>query len=74
MSSRFPWFPLITSAATGLGLFGLFWYDSLGSEDKRRADGLAADYARQLYGCTVEELTATQRGRVNNLVKADLAN
>jgi len=72
MSPKCPWFPLLSTVVTGLGLFGLFWYESLSSEDRRNADRLAADYAQQLYGCTVEELTAGQRNRVNGMVKSDL--
>lgn len=72
--SKLPWFPLASAAAAALGLLGLFWYESLSTEDKARADGLATEYARRLYGRAVAQLTAAQRAHINSLVKADLAN
>ena len=74
MSPKFPWMALASAAAAGLGLFGLYWYESLSTEDKARADGLAVEYAQKLYGRAVGELTAGQRAQVNSHVKANLAN
>jgi hypothetical protein len=73
MSLKFPWFALASATATGLGLFGLYWYESLSIEDKARADGLASEYAQKLYGRAVGDLTDGQRAQVHSFVKANMA-
>jgi hypothetical protein len=70
MSFRIPWFQLASAAAAALGLAGLCWYQSLSSDDKALADGLAAEYAQRLYGRAADELTAPQRDHVNVLVRS----
>ncbi len=66
---NFPWMVLASGIATGLGLFGLYWYETLEPEARARADGLASDYAKRVYGKTLHELTAGQRGEVDAVVK-----
>ncbi len=70
---NFPWVAVATGIAAGLGLFGLYWYETLSPEDQARADALAIDHARRLYGKALHELTAGQRGEIQALVKGHFA-
>lgn len=74
MPSQFPWFPLASAIATGLGLGGLCWYSTLSSEDQERADALTAQYAQRLYDRTADELTVHQRDHIDGLVRHHFPN
>lgn len=65
----FPIIPLLALAAILGGGFTLVWYDELSKEQKEEADRIAAQYARQLYGKSVKELTRAQGSHVVSLTK-----
>ncbi len=70
---RIPWVGLGSAVAAALGLFGLYWYDNLSREEKEEADRMAEEYAKNLYGRAVDQLTASQLTRVRELVKGNFA-
>ena len=72
--SMFPIIPLVCVAGFIASAIGLTWYDSLSQSEKEDADKLAADYAWQLYRCSVKNLTADQAHTVATLVKNRLYN
>jgi hypothetical protein len=65
----FPIIPLLALAAILGGGFTLVWYDELSKEQKEEADRIAADYAKQLYGKSMRELTRAQGNHVVALTK-----
>jgi hypothetical protein len=65
----FPIIPLLALAAILGGGFTLVWYDELSKEQKEEADRIAAQYAQQLYGKSVKELTRAQGSNVVALTK-----
>ncbi len=68
-----PWVGLGSAVAAALGLFGLYWYDNLGKDDKEKADRMAEGYAKQLYGVGVNALTGQQLSHVRRLVENQFA-
>lgn len=60
---------LFSAAAAALGLYGLYWYENLGKEEKAKADQLASQYALSLYSKSLDQLTSQQFDRVYALVK-----
>jgi hypothetical protein len=70
---QFPWFMLGAAAAAGAGLAGVVWYENLSNDDKRQADQLMAQYARDLYSKTVPALTAPELEQVEGLARRALA-
>jgi hypothetical protein len=65
-----PWTGLFSAIATALGLYGLWWYQNLTPAERKEADGLLVDYAQQLYGKALDQLTSDQLTRVQDLVKS----
>lgn len=65
----FPFIPVISAIAVALGLSGYFWYDHLSSEDKKKADKLAADYSWRLFKRSLDSLTQNEFSRVLEQVK-----
>jgi hypothetical protein len=70
----FPIIPLLALAAILGGGVTLVWYDELTKEQKEEADRIAANYARQLYGKTVKQLTKEQGNHVASLTKRHFTN
>jgi hypothetical protein len=70
----FPIVPLLALVAILGGGVTLVWYDELSKEQKEEADRIAADYAKQLYGKSVKELTRAQGNRVVSLTKGHFSN
>ncbi len=70
---HFPWTGIVSSIAAALGLYGLYWYENLSKEEKKEADGLAAQYAKDLYGKGLSALTSAQLSHVQSLVKSHFA-
>lgn len=68
----FPVIGLISAVAAALGLYGLYWYDSLDKEERERADRLAVDYAKRLYNKGLKELTSSQFDHVMAYVRNHL--
>lgn len=54
--------------AAGAG-YTLYWYEQLSAAEKAEADRLAIQYAKQLYGKALHELTTSQLGQIHDLVK-----
>jgi hypothetical protein len=57
---------LVTLAGAG----ALGWYQLLTADERRRADGLAEQHAREVFGRAVAHLTAAQARAVSRLVAA----
>jgi hypothetical protein len=69
---KIPLMGLVTTICAGLGLCGLYWYSNLTEEEQAQADQMAAKYAKEIYGRTVEELTERQNNHVARLTKQHL--
>jgi hypothetical protein len=65
----FPVVGLLSAVCAALGLYGIYWYENLSKEEKKEADKLATQYASRLYNKGLNQLTAQQMSRVNELVK-----
>lgn len=65
----FPIFPLLCIAVLVAGTGGLAWYESLPDEEKERADELACEYAWDLFGKGLKELSAEQARQVHQLTR-----
>lgn len=70
----FPIIPLLALAAILGGSVTLVWYDKLSQEQKEEADRLAANYAKELYGKSMRELTQAQTSHVVALTKGHFSN
>jgi hypothetical protein len=70
----FPIIPLLALAGILGGGGTLLWYDAQSKEKQQEADRLAADYANQLFGKTVDELSKDEAGLVASLTEQHLAN
>jgi hypothetical protein len=66
---KIPLVGLMSAICAALGLGGLYWYGNLTEEEQAKADQIAANYAKQLYGIAVEELTERQASHVARLTK-----
>jgi hypothetical protein len=73
MSLRLPVVGILSSIAAALGLYTLYWYEKLSTEEKREADALAAEYASNLYDKGLTALTSAQLRHVQKLVKGHFA-
>jgi hypothetical protein len=69
-----PIIPLLAWLLIGGGGATLLWYDGLSKEEQDAAEGVACDYARQLYGKSLKELTKAQASHVALLTKEHFAN
>ena len=65
----FPIIPLLALAAILGGGVTLVWYDELTKEQKEEADRIAANYAKELYGKSMKDLTKAQSTHVLGLTK-----
>ena len=63
---------LLAAAATSIGAYTLYWYARLTESEREKADRIAYDTARSVYGKFLEELTANQFKRVQEIVKRQL--
>ena len=70
----FPIIPILALFAIGGGGATLVWYDSLTREEKARANRLTTDYASELFGKSVKELTRAEASRVHALVRGHFVN
>jgi hypothetical protein len=70
----FPIIPLLALAAILGGSVTLAWYDELSKEQKEEADRIAANYAKELYGKSMKELTKAQTNNVVSLTKGHFSN
>jgi len=70
----FPIIPLLALAAILGGGVTLAWYDKLSKEQKEEADRIAANYAQELYGKSMKELTKAQSNHVVSLTKQHFTN
>jgi hypothetical protein len=70
----FPIVPLLSLLAIFGGGATLLWYDNLSQPEKDRANRLTTQYANQLFGKTVQELTSAEASRVHNLVRRHFVN
>ena len=68
-----PWVGMLSAAAAAVGLYTLYWYDQLSSDEKELADQMAEDYALQLYDRGLDQLTRSQLTRVQALVQSRFA-
>ena len=67
-----PLIPLAALLGIGTGACVWAWYEQLTQADKETADRLAASYAQQLFGVTVDKLTDAQARTVAGRVKSHL--
>jgi len=67
-----PLIGLLAAAATGMGSFTLLWYHGMSREERAEADRLACETAKDLYDKGLEELSADQFRRVQEIVKSRL--
>ncbi len=70
----FPLIPLLALASILGGAGTLRWYSCLGKECREKADRLAAEYARDLFGKRLSQLTRAEANRVHALAKRDFVN
>jgi hypothetical protein len=70
----FPLIPLLALGAILGGGYTLYWYSRLSREERERADRLAADYARDLFGKTLSQLTEAEAKRVHELTRRHFVN
>jgi hypothetical protein len=60
--------PLLALATILGGVVTLAWYSRLGKEEKEKADRRAGEYARQLFGKHLDQLTAAEAKTVASLL------
>jgi len=65
----FPIIPVLAIIAFVGSSGTLIWYGKLSKEEKQAADRMAINYARQLYGKAVDELTKDEASYVASLTK-----
>lgn len=66
--------PLLALLAIFGGGATLIWYDQLSKEQQQEADRLACNYASDLFGKTMKELTTDQAKHVAMLTKRHFVN
>lgn len=57
-----PLVPVLAGLVTFAGGATLLWYDALSRDDRHRVNKRAADYAAEMFGKTVEQLTGRRPG------------
>lgn len=65
-----PLIPILAGLGILVGGGTLIWYDNLSREEKARANQLTADFAGELFGKTVDQLSAYEAQTVHDRVKA----
>ncbi len=70
----FPIVPILGLLAIIGGGATLLWYDNLSQQEKDRANRLTAQYANQLFGKSVKELTSAEASRIHALVRGHFVN
>jgi len=70
----FPLIPLFALIAILGGGATLIWYDRLSPEKQQEADRIACDYAREIFGKTMKELTKAEANQVATLTKQHFEN
>lgn len=73
MSLHLPLTGILGSIASALGLYTLYWYENLSKEEKKQADALAVQYAKEVYNKGLHALTSAQLRHVQELVKGHFA-
>ncbi len=63
---------LLVSLFVGSGV-ALWWYGDLSTEDRAKADAIAADYAARLYQKAVGELSRTESKHVQTMIRRHFA-
>jgi hypothetical protein len=71
-SKMLPLIGLLAAAATSIGGYTLYWYSNLSRPEQEEADRMAYDTARELYDKGLDELSADQFRRVQEVVKSRL--
>ncbi len=72
--AMFPVIPLLAVFAIFGGGAALLWYDRLSPQEKQKADRIACDYARDVFGKGMKELTKAEANHVAMLTKRHFAN
>jgi hypothetical protein len=72
--SMFPIIPILALFAIIGGGATLVWYEDLSRDEKERADRLANQYASELFGKAVKELTKSQADSVHSMVRRHFNN
>ena len=67
--TMFPVIGLLGTAFAALGAYVLVWYHDLTKEEREEADRLACDYAMQIYNRKLNQLSHSEKGFINDLVK-----
>lgn len=70
----FPIVPILALIAIFGGGATLLWYDNLSQQEKDRANRLTMQYAKELFGKTVNELTSAEASRIHALVRGHFVN
>jgi hypothetical protein len=70
---KWPIVEILSATAALVGACGLIWYENLPKAKQEEADGLAQEYAKQIYNMALDSLNASQLGHVWNLVRKHLA-
>jgi hypothetical protein len=70
----FPLIPLLALFAIFGGGVTIAWYSDLSREQKQEADRLACNYAKELFGKYLNELTKEQANHVAMLTKRQFVN
>ena len=70
----FPLIPLFALFAVVGGGVTLAWYSELSKDEKEEADRIACDYAAELFGKSMKELTKEESHQVAMLTKRHFVN
>ena len=70
----FPIIPILALFSILGGGATLIWYDGLSKEKQQEADRIACDYAKDIFGKSMKELTKAEANRVAQLTKQHFAN
>lgn len=65
----FPFIPLIALASLLGGSVTLIWYYCLSPEEQKKADRIAGQYALEMFGKKLDELTSSEANDVHKFTK-----
>ena len=65
----FPLIPLFALMAILGGGATLVWYDQLSKEEQQEADRIACNYAKEIFGKSMKELTKAEAAHVASLTQ-----